>query len=185
MSALSFPDFHVPLPHRHQTRLRSLRYVFARFAATNIHFLRQLPFHKEPTTAAPSMPPMLAPASSSLAGSSQNGDYLSSLSTTYHASSSFLLRKGKLVSFFPLKDSYGTTQLILNHSQGFPELSALKDVPIESSVLIEGTVLLRPQEAKRPVCLLFMFYFSHVSHHSRSSRAPLAKSTSRWRSLPC
>lgn len=60
-------------------------------------------------------------------------------------------RKGRLASFFPLKDSYGTTQLIVNHSQGFAELSALADVPIESSVLIEGTVLLRPQEARRKV----------------------------------
>ncbi|KAF9449901.1 hypothetical protein P691DRAFT_774346 [Macrolepiota fuliginosa MF-IS2] len=58
-------------------------------------------------------------------------------------------RKGKLVSFFPLKDSYGTTQLIVNHSQGFAELSALADVPVESSVLIEGEVRLRPQEARR------------------------------------
>lgn len=59
-------------------------------------------------------------------------------------------RKGRLASFFPLKDSYGTTQLIVNHSQG-TEVSALADVPTESSVLIEGTVLLRPQDARRQV----------------------------------
>ncbi|KAJ3563009.1 hypothetical protein NP233_g9220 [Leucocoprinus birnbaumii] len=58
-------------------------------------------------------------------------------------------RKGKLVSFFPLKDSYGTTQLILSHSQGFAELSALADVSAESSVLIEGTVSLRPEKDRR------------------------------------
>ncbi|KAF5388193.1 hypothetical protein D9615_000192 [Tricholomella constricta] len=59
-------------------------------------------------------------------------------------------RKGKLVSFYPLKDSYGTTQLIVNHSEGNPDLSALAKVPVESTVLIEGTVLLRPPSARRP-----------------------------------
>ncbi|TFK76130.1 hypothetical protein BDN72DRAFT_810172 [Pluteus cervinus] len=56
-------------------------------------------------------------------------------------------RKGKLVSFLPLKDSSGTTQLIVNHTHGH---SLLTDVPVESNVLIEGTVSLRPQGARRP-----------------------------------
>ncbi|RDB23225.1 Aspartate--tRNA ligase, mitochondrial [Hypsizygus marmoreus] len=59
-------------------------------------------------------------------------------------------RKGKLVSFYPLKDSYGTTQLIVNHSEGATDLSALAKIPVESTVLIEGTVLLRPPNARRP-----------------------------------
>jgi aspartyl-tRNA synthetase len=54
------------------------------------------------------------------------------------------------MSFFPLKDSYGTTQLIVDHSdEGRP---ALADVPVESTVLIQGTVCMRPENARRPVC---------------------------------
>lgn len=59
-------------------------------------------------------------------------------------------RKGKHMSFYPLKDSYGTTQLIVNHDD-VPGLSALASLPLESTVLIEGTVLLRPPTARRPV----------------------------------
>jgi len=59
-------------------------------------------------------------------------------------------RKGKLVSFIPLKDSFGTTQLIINHSDGHDVQQALYDTPAESVVLIEGTVLLRPAGANRP-----------------------------------
>ncbi|KAJ3790576.1 tRNA synthetases class II-domain-containing protein [Lentinula aff. detonsa] len=60
-------------------------------------------------------------------------------------------RKGKLVSFFPLKDSFGTVQLIVNNSDGTREdLAALSKVPTESSVLVEGQVLLRPPSARRP-----------------------------------
>ncbi|TFK43163.1 hypothetical protein BDQ12DRAFT_674504 [Crucibulum laeve] len=54
------------------------------------------------------------------------------------------------MSFFPLKDSFGTTQLILNHADISPDLAILSNVPVESNVLIEGTVLLRPSSAKRP-----------------------------------
>ncbi|KAG6890943.1 hypothetical protein C0995_000900 [Termitomyces sp. Mi166 len=60
------------------------------------------------------------------------------------------LCKGKRVSFYPLKDSYGTTQLIVDHSEDAPDLSALANTPVESAVLIEGTVLLRPPNARRP-----------------------------------
>ncbi|KAF8897296.1 hypothetical protein BD779DRAFT_1490101 [Infundibulicybe gibba] len=55
-------------------------------------------------------------------------------------------RKGKHMSFFPLKDSFGTTQLIVNHTRP----ASLSEVPVESAVLIEGTVLLRPHSARRP-----------------------------------
>ncbi|KAJ7937263.1 hypothetical protein B0H13DRAFT_2302978 [Mycena leptocephala] len=57
---------------------------------------------------------------------------------------------GKLLSFFPLKDSLGTTQLIVNHPEVAGNQPSLSDVPVESSVLIEGTVLPRPSAAKRP-----------------------------------
>ncbi|KAG9219206.1 hypothetical protein CCMSSC00406_0001616 [Pleurotus cornucopiae] len=58
-------------------------------------------------------------------------------------------RKGKLVSFFPLKDSHGTTQLIVDRSNQASLLHGLSNVPTESVVLIEGTVVLRPQSARR------------------------------------
>ncbi|KAJ7283865.1 hypothetical protein C8J57DRAFT_1677364 [Mycena rebaudengoi] len=57
---------------------------------------------------------------------------------------------GKLLSFFPLKDSLGTTQLVVNHPQPADNRPSLSDVPVESTVLIEGTVLPRPAAAKRP-----------------------------------
>ncbi|KAJ6599291.1 hypothetical protein DFH09DRAFT_1243695 [Mycena vulgaris] len=57
---------------------------------------------------------------------------------------------GKLLSFFPLKDSLGTTQLVVNHPEVALNQPSLSDVPVESTVLIEGTVLSRPPAAKRP-----------------------------------
>ncbi|KIK61753.1 hypothetical protein GYMLUDRAFT_243430 [Collybiopsis luxurians FD-317 M1] len=57
-------------------------------------------------------------------------------------------RKGKLVSFFPLKDSSGTIQLTVNHSD--KDLATLSNVPAESSVLVQGQVVLRPPGARRP-----------------------------------
>ncbi|KAF8204946.1 aspartyl-tRNA synthetase [Pholiota molesta] len=60
-------------------------------------------------------------------------------------------RKVKSVhkSFFQLKDSYGATQLLVDHLQG-PAWSALAHIPVESAVLIQGTVALRPAEARKP-----------------------------------
>ncbi|KAF7301463.1 hypothetical protein MIND_00711700 [Mycena indigotica] len=51
---------------------------------------------------------------------------------------------GKNLSFFPLRDSLGTTQLVVNNQPSF------SDVPIESTVLVQGTVVARPMNAKRP-----------------------------------
>ncbi|KAL0580766.1 aspartate--tRNA ligase msd1 [Marasmius crinis-equi] len=59
-------------------------------------------------------------------------------------------RKGKLVSFFPLKDSTGTVQLILDRSEAASELQPFRDIPPESSVLVQGTVHVRPSTARRP-----------------------------------
>jgi len=58
-------------------------------------------------------------------------------------------RRAKGFSFFGLKDSHGITQLVV---QGDP-LSELTDVPLESTVLVEGHVALRPPKAKSPVRL--------------------------------
>ncbi|KAF8211353.1 tRNA synthetases class II-domain-containing protein [Mycena galopus ATCC 62051] len=68
------------------------------------------------------------------------------MDTSLFAASS---KGGKLLSFFPLKDSLGTTQLVVNHPEVAGNQPSLSDVPVESTVLIEGTVQARPQSAKR------------------------------------
>ncbi|EIW82250.1 hypothetical protein CONPUDRAFT_136775 [Coniophora puteana RWD-64-598 SS2] len=56
----------------------------------------------------------------------------------------------KTLSFFPIKDSYGTTQLVVQRNpQEDDPLRALSDVPVESAVLIQGHVRLRPNSARR------------------------------------
>ncbi|KAH6914833.1 aspartyl-tRNA synthetase [Coprinopsis sp. MPI-PUGE-AT-0042] len=77
--------------------------------------------------------------------------------TAGHAGSKVILagwllpeRKGKTVSFYPLKDSSGTTQLTVNHASNPSASEALSSISVESTVLIEGTVSLRPQSARRP-----------------------------------
>lgn len=64
-----------------------------------------------------------------------------------------LYRKiSKSFSFFPLKDSYGTTQLVAHHDRANPgKFAALSAVPPESVVLIQGRVRSRPDHSKRPV----------------------------------
>jgi hypothetical protein len=107
-----------------------------------------------PTPAAPSTSPTSASASSSPARSSRDGNppFLSPRSCQLITLSP---SKGKRVSFFPLKDSHGTTQLIAS-PQAFSDLA---NVPLESSVLIQGTVLPRPQGARREV---FSSFFSAI-----------------------
>ncbi|KZW03952.1 hypothetical protein EXIGLDRAFT_709477 [Exidia glandulosa HHB12029] len=62
----------------------------------------------------------------------------------------------KSFSFFPLKDANGSTQLVaFKPKKDAPEntrnvLAELSQVPVESTVLIEGEVVLRPQNAVRP-----------------------------------
>jgi aspartyl-tRNA synthetase len=56
------------------------------------------------------------------------------------------------MSFFPIKDSFGTTQLVvLRQGAAVGRLSALSEVPVESTVLIEGQVRMRPERSRRPV----------------------------------
>jgi aspartyl-tRNA synthetase len=56
------------------------------------------------------------------------------------------------MSFFPIRDSSGTTQLvILRKGEASGRLSALSDVPVESTVVIEGQVRLRPENSRRLV----------------------------------
>ena len=67
-------------------------------------------------------------------------------------SSSSLASKMKTInkSFYHLKDSYGLTQLLVHG----PCTVALSQIPVESTVQIEGTVALRPVQAQKPVCHL-------------------------------
>lgn len=77
---------------------------------------------------------------------------------TSHAPSSKL---SKSLSFFPLRDSYGTTQLVVHTPSGDPPpdgdvqrsnpLTDLARIPVESTVLVQGHVLLRPEKQRRPV----------------------------------
>ena len=58
----------------------------------------------------------------------------------------------KKLSFFGLRDSYGTTQLVADARTLGPELlAALRDVPEESTVLVEGVVRERPTSQQRNV----------------------------------
>jgi hypothetical protein len=67
----------------------------------------------------------------------------------------------KTLSFFPLRDSYGTTQLVVHtptddprpdeHSQQSNPMTELGRIPVESTVLIHGHVRLRPEKQRRPV----------------------------------
>ncbi|TFK27070.1 aspartyl-tRNA synthetase [Coprinopsis marcescibilis] len=59
-------------------------------------------------------------------------------------------RKGKSLSFYPLKDSSGITQLTVNHEANPSASETLSSINIESAVLIQGTVSLRPEYAQRP-----------------------------------
>ncbi|OCB84429.1 hypothetical protein A7U60_g8414 [Sanghuangporus baumii] len=55
------------------------------------------------------------------------------------------------VSFFSIRDSCGTTQLVVNRDspQTSRVLDELANVPVESIVLVHGSVRLRPQKAQR------------------------------------
>jgi aspartyl-tRNA synthetase len=56
------------------------------------------------------------------------------------------------MSFFPIRDSSGTTQLVVAwKKKAVSDLSVLSDVPVESAVLVEGDVCLRPVKDRRAV----------------------------------
>lgn len=66
----------------------------------------------------------------------------------------------KTLSFFPLRDSYGTTQLVVHTPTGDPgpdedsqesnPMTELGRIPVQSTVLIHGRVRLRPEKQRRP-----------------------------------
>ncbi|KAL1744391.1 tRNA synthetases class II-domain-containing protein [Schizophyllum fasciatum] len=55
-------------------------------------------------------------------------------------------KAGKHVSFFPLKDSSGATQLVVSRDGPAAKLS---NVAVESVILVEGEVALRPEKQRR------------------------------------
>ncbi|KAI0663087.1 hypothetical protein C8Q70DRAFT_491509 [Cubamyces menziesii] len=67
----------------------------------------------------------------------------------------WLVPKGKVskkLSFFGIRDSYGTTQLVADSRMCGPDiLAAMREVPEESVVLVEGTVRPRPESQRRDV----------------------------------
>ncbi|KAG9317238.1 tRNA synthetases class II-domain-containing protein [Chiua virens] len=65
----------------------------------------------------------------------------------------FILPERKIsnvLSFFPIKDASGTTQLVVRRNPDNHDLAALSRVPLESSVLIHGRVSERPNKDRRP-----------------------------------
>ncbi|EIW61847.1 aspartate--tRNA ligase MSD1 [Trametes versicolor FP-101664 SS1] len=67
----------------------------------------------------------------------------------------WLVPKGKVskkLSFFDIRDSHGTTQLVVDsRSCGVDVLSEMRNVPEESTVLVEGSVRRRPTAQQRDV----------------------------------
>ncbi|KAL1946671.1 hypothetical protein VTO73DRAFT_14775 [Trametes versicolor] len=67
----------------------------------------------------------------------------------------WLVPKGKVskkLSFFDIRDSHGTTQLVVDsRSCGVDVLSEMRNVPEESTVLVEGSVRRRPAAQQRDV----------------------------------
>ena len=53
-------------------------------------------------------------------------------------------------AFVPLKDAHGTTQLLID-AEKYPQLAGLPDLPPESVIHVEGTVVARPEAQRRPV----------------------------------
>jgi hypothetical protein len=85
----------------------------------------------------------------------------------------------KFLSFFPLRDSYGTTQLVVHtpttgdslpdeHSKPSNLVTELEHIPVESTVLIHGHVRLRPEKQRRPVIAHFNSF--RLSDHSFPDR---------------
>lgn len=58
----------------------------------------------------------------------------------------------KKFSFFQLRDSYGATQLVADvRTCGEEVLAAMRKIPNGSTILVEGTVRVRPKGQRRDV----------------------------------
>lgn len=64
----------------------------------------------------------------------------------------------KTLSFFPIKDSSGITQLVVRKGHANAHLTALSELPVESTIAIEGEVLVRPEPSRRDVSRAFFSY---------------------------
>ena len=64
------------------------------------------------------------------------------------------------LSFFSLKDSYGSTQITVNRdtSESSKLLDELVTVPVDSVVVVEGLVQVRPEAAQKKGVLKFIAY---------------------------
>lgn len=110
----------------------------------------QAPFLKERTIVGPCPNATSIPPSSFPAGSCPEGLLPSNLTQLVTPTYVFSFRKAsKSLTFFPLKDSYGTTQLVVHTD--VDKITALSAVPPESVVLIQGRVRSRPIHSKRNV----------------------------------
>ena len=88
-----------------------------------------------------------------MAGTERVRRYDCSLCTLSRSFWSGCSRKlGKKLSFFGIRDSFGTTQLLVDARVcGAESLAAMRDVPEESTVLVRGVVSPRPESQRRSV----------------------------------
>lgn len=57
---------------------------------------------------------------------------------------------GKTLYFYPLKDPHGTLQLVVPSTVGAETFELMRNIPVESTVVVEGVVSERPPKQKRP-----------------------------------
>ena len=116
-------------------------------------------------------------------GSLPSGMHLYSLSPLMQIKHSMRRKVSKNMSFFTLKDTFGTAQLVARFPRsaaatgdslpGSPVVVSrniiedLSSVPKESTILVQGTVKTRPQQAQRDVsnalAVSFGSFYSHTS----------------------
>lgn len=128
------------------------------------HLTVQLHTRRAPTPAVSSAQHTSAPPSYSPVGSFLSGIVLLS---GHHvpADDPKYSKISNVLSFFPIKDASGTTQLVVRRN---PLLASLSDVPVESAVLIQGRVSERPPKDRRPVSLPSLPSFSLSPSPSQS-----------------
>jgi aspartyl-tRNA synthetase len=84
------------------------------------------------------------------------------------------------MSFFPIKDFSGITQLVVRKGHENAHLTTLSEIPVESTIAIEGQVLVRPELSRRDVSRVFFLTSCHRSRHS--SKLSLRKAQDKLKS---
>lgn len=75
----------------------------------------------------------------------------------------------KKLSFFGIRDSYGTTQLVVDSRTCGPEiLAAMRGVSEESIILVEGIVRQRPEAQRRDVSARLLNHVCTYKTHKGS-----------------